>query len=941
MSNAPDKLIGGRYRMEKRIGKGGFGAVYLAHDTRLSQPVALKRNLIQGSEAHRQFEAEAKILAALRHENLPRVIDHLIEDRKQYLVMEYIEGDSLQKLLEDRGKPFSEKAVVYFGAKMCDALECLHSQTPPIIHRDIKPGNIIVAPSGERVVLVDFGIFKRHDPTASTVNAARAVTPGYSPPEQYGVGHTDPRSDIYALGATLYTLLTGRVPEESVDLHFRKQRVTPIRHWNPTISLALESAVTQALELNLDRRPQNVAQFRALLEAARPNWASYVPPIPVPPRPAPQPVRPRPAPQPARPRPVSSKPPQPTWEQVMGASVVLIALLFVGWFLFRPESGTRLAAPVMPPAPIGADNAAGVVELQRWGSGVIYEFAYSPDGSLVAVASTMGVYLYNATTMAEVRRFTDLSSAITSLAFAPDGRTVAAGSMDGRIYSLPIAGGQVEEPLTAHASWITALVFTDDGTMLVSASGDGSIRLWQTADGSPVTTLAENSVASQLALSADGQTLAAAMQDGSIRLWQIELGAFLRTLPAAPSPAQSVAFQPSNSGLLAAGHDDGQVRLWRWAEGAPVGILHVGDYPVNSIVFAPDGASLVTGTADGRVRQWGIVDGREMRAFGSHTGPVNTLAFTSDGQRLASSSGDDTVRQWNVVGGTALNTAAGYGGWVHGVAFRPGGMTVVSAHGDGSVVLNSPDGTQLPLSSGHTDAARSLAIAPSGLIAASGGADKKVVLWQLSDGEVVRTFEGHKEQVNSVAFSPDSATVATLDDKTVRIWHVADGDEVDSRSLESPGRVVAFAPDGAIIAAALDDGSIWVWRWQDVTTIATLKYDSQNPIRGLTFTPGGNELITIWDGKSADRWTLPNGSRQIIIILDAPTISLALSPDGQTLAIGSETGRIWLLRAADGTPLKDLDGHMGRVNSLAFSSDGTRLASGGADGTVRLWGVGQ
>lgn len=941
MSNAPNKLIGDRYRMEKRIGKGGFGAVYLAHDTRLSQPVALKRNLIQGSEAHRQFEAEAKILAALRHENLPRVIDHFTENGKQYLVMEYIEGDSLQRLLEDRGKPLSEKAVVYFGSKICDALECLHSQTPPIIHRDIKPGNIIVASSGGRVVVVDFGIFKRHDPTASTVNAARAVTPGYSPPEQYGVGHTDPRSDIYALGATLYTLLTGRVPEESVDLHFRKQRVTSIRRWNPAISPALEIAVTQALELDPNQRPQDVAQFRALLEAARPNWVSYVPPIPAPPRPALQPVPPPPVPRPARPRPVSSKPPQPTWEQVMGASVVLIALLLVGWFIFRPESGARLAAPVMPPAPIGADNAASVEELQRWGSGVIYEFAYSPDGNRIAVASTMGVYLYDATTMAEVRRFTNLPSAVTSLAFAPDGQTIAAGIQNGHIYLLPMGGGQAEEPLTALPGWITSLVFTADGTMLVSASGDGRVHLLRTADGSSVTTLAENSVASQLALSPDGQTLAAAMQDGSIRLWQIELGAFLRTLPAVPSPAQSVAFQPSNGGLVAAGHDDGQVRLWRWADGALVGVLRVGSYSIKSIVFAPDGASLLTGTADGRVRQWGVANAQEIRTFGSHTGPVNTLAFTPDGQRLASSSGDDTVRQWNTTDGTALNTALGYGGWVHGVAFRPGGATIVSAHGDGSVALNSADGAQLSLSSGHTGAARSIAVAPSGLIAVSGGVDKKVVLWQLSDGKAVRTFEGHKGQVNSVAFSPDSATVATIDDKTVSLWHVADGDEIDSRSLESPGRVVAFAPDGAIIAAALDDGSAWVWRWQDVTTIVTLKYDSPNSIRGLTFTSSGNELITIWDGKSVDRWTLPNGSRQIIKILDAPTISLALSPDGQMLAIGSETGRIWLLRASDGAILKELVGHMGWVNSLAFSSDGTRLASGGADGTVRLWGVGE
>ena len=169
--------------------------------------MALKENNDGGLESQRQFEREAKLLAGLRHPNLPRVIDHfIVPDQGQYLVMDYVEGKSLAALLAERGRPLDEAEVLPWIRQVADALEYLHTRTPPIIHRDIKPQNIIVAADG-RAMLVDFGISKAYDPTLKTTRGARAVTPGYSPPEQYGLGTTDARSDVYALGATLYTCL--------------------------------------------------------------------------------------------------------------------------------------------------------------------------------------------------------------------------------------------------------------------------------------------------------------------------------------------------------------------------------------------------------------------------------------------------------------------------------------------------------------------------------------------------------------------------------------------------------------------------------------------------------------------------------------------------------------------------------------------------------------
>ena len=216
-----------RYRIVKQLSQGGFGAIYRAWDTVLGRPCALKENLDTTPEAQRQFEREAKILADLSHPNLPRVTDYFfIPGQGQYLVMDFVEGQDLQAMLDQRGAPLSEIRVLPWIDQVCDALAYLHAQSPPIIHRDIKPANIQITSDGH-AVLVDFGIAKFYDPGMKTTLGARAVTPGYSPHEQYGQGTTDERSDIYALGATLYTLLTGQEPPESINRVVRDPLIPP------------------------------------------------------------------------------------------------------------------------------------------------------------------------------------------------------------------------------------------------------------------------------------------------------------------------------------------------------------------------------------------------------------------------------------------------------------------------------------------------------------------------------------------------------------------------------------------------------------------------------------------------------------------------------------------------------------------------------------------
>jgi serine/threonine protein kinase len=260
MPLAATQVLNNRYRIVALLGQGGFGAVYRAWDLNLKRPCAVKENLDTSAEAQRQFEREAELLANLSHPNLPRVLDSfLLPSLGQYLVMDFVDGEDLQALL-DRLGPLPEAEVLPWIAQVCDALTYLHTQTPPVIHRDIKPANIKVTPQG-RVMLVDFGIAKVYDPHLKTTMGARAVTPGFSPPEQYGQGRTDGRTDIYALGATLYTLLSGPEPPESVQ-RMVGSPLPPLR----SISSMTADAINKAMAIDPSKRFQTAVDFSRAIQ---------------------------------------------------------------------------------------------------------------------------------------------------------------------------------------------------------------------------------------------------------------------------------------------------------------------------------------------------------------------------------------------------------------------------------------------------------------------------------------------------------------------------------------------------------------------------------------------------------------------------------------------------------------------------------------------------
>ena len=250
-------ILHDRYYIDTLLGQGGMGAVYYAGDRRLRIPCAVKENLDTHPEAARQFLREAEILARLNHPNLPGITDYFVIEQRQYLVMDFVEGEDLQAILERQDAPLPEDRVIDWISQVCEALAYMHRQMPPVIHRDVKPANIKLTPEN-RIKLVDFGIAKEHtSPLQQTTMGARAIAPGFSPYEQYGQAPTDARSDVYAVGATLYALLTGQMPIESIQ-RIGTDRLVPPRQLNPHISVATEKIILKAMAVYPENRYQTV-----------------------------------------------------------------------------------------------------------------------------------------------------------------------------------------------------------------------------------------------------------------------------------------------------------------------------------------------------------------------------------------------------------------------------------------------------------------------------------------------------------------------------------------------------------------------------------------------------------------------------------------------------------------------------------------------------------
>ncbi len=590
------------------------------------------------------------------------------------------------------------------------------------------------------------------------------------------------------------------------------------------------------------------------------------------------------------------------------------------------------------------------------GSNWVYTVAFSPDGKTLASGNADGtIQLWNAATGQQIRPpLNGHAGEDNSIAFSPDVKTLAGGDSNGTIQLWNVATGQqIRPPLNGHAGEVNSIAFSPDGTTLASGSDNNAVQLWNVATGQ----LTENSVASNIgqvnsvAFSPDGKTLASGNQNGTIWLRNAATGQPIgNPVTGNTGPVNSVAFSPDGK-TLASG-SNGEVQLWNAATGQPTGtILRTGDIkPVNSVAFSPDGGTLATGSSDDTVRLWDRATGQQIGpSLTGHTGWVQSVAFSPDGSTLASGSTDHTVRLWNVAiaqpMGNPLNERAAS---ISSVAFSPNGKILADGNADGTVrLLAAPTGKQIAsLATQKAGAVNSIAFSPDGKTLASGYANGTIRLWDVATGQPIgNPLTGRTAAVNSVAFSPDGKTLASgYGNGTIRLWDVATGQPIGNPLTGNAGPVnsVAFSPDGQTLASANQNDTVQLWNVATRRQIHPPLTGHTYAVQSVAFSSQGtlasssvDYTIRLWNPATGHQ--LP----QSPLTGDTETVnSVAFSPDGQTLASGDADGTVRLWDVATGQQIgASFVGQTGPVNSVTFSPDGQTLASGDADGTVQLWDV--
>ena len=427
----------------------------------------------------------------------------------------------------------------------------------------------------------------------------------------------------------------------------------------------------------------------------------------------------------------------------------------------------------------------------RLGKGWISEIAYSPDGARLAVASGIGIWLYDTTTGQEVALLTGHTEGIISVVFSPDGRTLASGSWDSTIRLWDADLGTHIRTLEGHRYSVYSVAFSPDGTTIASGGGydDYTIRVWDADSGAPIRTLrGHTDVVRSVAFSPDGRTIASGSggrsnePDNTIRVWDADSGAPVRTLEGHTDSVTSVAFSPDGRTIASgsggrSNEPDNTIRLWDVDSGAPVRTLEGHTDSVTSVAFSPDGRTIASSSSK-EIRLWDAESGAYIRTLEGHTNYVTSVAFSPDSRTLASggSYNDHTIRLWDVDSGVSIRTLEGHTNRVRSVAFSPDGRTLASGGGfrDNTIrVWDADSGAHIRTLSGHTDSVRSVAFSPDGGTLASGSDDNTVRLWDADSGAHIRTLSGHTDEVDTVVFSPDGRTLASGSyDGTTLLWEL-------------------------------------------------------------------------------------------------------------------------------------------------------------------------
>ena len=561
------------------------------------------------------------------------------------------------------------------------------------------------------------------------------------------------------------------------------------------------------------------------------------------------------------------------------------------------------------------------------GKGSLAGGEYSPDGKMLAVAGSLGVWLYGADDLTEVGILEQPHRA-SCVEFNPDGRILAVGGAQ-TLYLWNVERQQ--EIDVWYTESVHALAFSPDGKLLAAGDWRGMTHLWNVKTQKQIGALVEGykSEVTSLVFSADGKTLASSGTT-IINLWNVDTQQRIAALDAHTSFVSSLALHPDGN-TLASGSGDETVRLWDIKKQKQLAVLENAG-SVRSVAFSPDGTKLAAGEWK-TVHLWDIETQEQVASLEGHTSWVRFVAFNPAGKHLASAGGlgNQILRLWEVETQKPLAVLKDHVSSAWFLDFYPDGKTLVSSN-NGEILIWDVDAHK---QIGALEGWSPFALHPHGKILAFRGKNRVIQLWNIDMQKQVGAFEGHTDSVSFFTFSPDGEILASVGknrDNAIRLWDVEAQKQVAVLGKhEGSFARLTFSPDGTIIAAA-GDGGIYLWNVQQRKLMVRLTTEE---VFLIAFSPNGKLLVSV--GADLHLWDIQQ-QKQVGRLWEGLTRSIAFSPDGNFLASAhgyrDRTVRLWDVRAQ-----KQVGEKIGRYATLAvtFSPDGKWLASGGSGGTLLLW----
>jgi len=952
----PPQMLG-HYRILSELGRGSFGVVFLAEDTKLKRQVAVKvshPSWLLSDAARQRFLREAEAAARLSHPQIVAIYEVGQAGQVAYIASEFCRGPNLEEWLAANPAPLPVREAAEFIASLAEAIQ--HAHARGVLHRDLKPSNIILNPVAHLAApaelataslgaflpkIGDFGLAKiaEHDDLA-TRSGTVVGTLSYAAPEQAEGRLKDisVQSDVYSLGTILYRLLTGVEPFRAETYAETLQKVLfadPIcpDRLRTAVPADLAAICLRCLEKSRARRYLSAADLAADLRrycAGQPTLA----------------------------RPLSYLGQAWRWTRrhPIGAAQIAIAIgaaaaIVVGTAVqngrLRAATDVANREMEMHQRLLYTANVRGA--FQAWRSGSLRESVDFLSNSMPATdqGDLRGFawhYLWN-TLHCELKAIDAHQDDIYSIAFSPDGQQLATAGKDRVVRVWNVASGDRVCEFIGHRDEVNAVVFLPDG-ILASASDDGTIRLWDVVSGKPAGLLEPNDGrVFGLAATHDGKILAAGGESARLRIWDLATRAEVWSAEG-PAVVESLSFSPDDR-LLALGDKDGRFRCFDMAERKLVHEAQISDRSAISVAFSPNtpdvviaGRSSMLGVYRRSANDWSVVGNEELdaRTIGMHT-----AAFSPRNNMLASGNRDGTIQFWNVRPKlVSWRTLPGHTGRVWSLAWSPDGRVLASGGADGTVKIWNPD---RPVGSaavypGFPAYICSLSFSPNQQTILAGGDDGRLRTWNRHTRSLERVSDAYPPGFTAGAYiGDDNATIAIAVQGGVNRWTIGgEPRAVDGISeLVSP-RSCALSPDGRLLAVGGPGGFAAITGADDLHLRRQFKSRALT-VRCVAISADGRHLVTAGAGAQIEFWNTETGELEHLFSgHTGQTHCVAFSTDGKTIISGGNDQLVRVWNVASGKLQATLVGNSGEVSALAIAPDGKTLATGTNEpGTVKLF----